>query len=259
MTGWRLLLTRPAAESAALAATLAEAGVYSCSLPLLDIQALAETSEQRMTIDELGRYSALIVVSKPAARLGLQLIERYWPKPPVNQHWFSVGAATAQILDAYLDPHGQRAICPATGDDSEALLALPELQQALATPEPRVLILRGEGGRELLAETLRERGVTVDYLELYRRVLPDYPPGCLLQRVRGERLNALLVSSAQGLEHLQHLAGADWPELARLPLLVPSPRVAELARAAGALHPIDCRGANAAAVLAALRASAPPL
>ncbi|MNG27129.1 Uroporphyrinogen-III synthase [compost metagenome] len=80
----------------------------------------------------------------------------------------------------------------------------------------------------------------------------------MLQTVRGERLNALLVSSAQGFEHLRQLAGAAWPELARLPLLVPSPRVAELARAAGALHPIDCRGASAAAVLAALRASAAP-
>ena len=170
-----------------------------------------------------------------------------------------MGAGTAQVLNDYLEPHGVRVCYPANGDDSEALLALPELQQALATPAPRVLILRGEGGRELLAETLRERGVTVDYLELYRRVLPDYPPAALLQRVRGERLNALLVSSAQGLEHLQQLAGADWAELARLPLLVPSPRVAELARAAGALHPIDCRGASAAAVLAALRASAPPL
>ena len=259
MTGWRLLLTRPAAESAALAATLAEAGVYSSSLPLLEIQALVETAEQRTTVAELEHYSALIVVSKPAARLGLQLLERHWSRPPANQRWFSVGAGTAQVLNDYLEPHGVRVCYPANGDDSEALLALPELQQALAMPAPRVLILRGEGGRELLAETLRERGVTVDYLELYRRVLPDYPPAALLQRVRGERLNALLVSSAQGLEHLQQLAGADWAELARLPLLVPSPRVAELARAAGALHPIDCRGASAAAVLAALRASAPPL
>lgn len=258
MTGWRLLLTRPAAESAALAATLGAAGVYSSSLPLLEIEALAASAEQRTILLALDRYRAVIAVSKPAARLGLELLARYWPQPSANQRWFSVGAGTAQILADYLEPHGLGVSYPRQGDDSETLLALPELRQALAVANPRVLILRGEGGRELLAETLRARGVVVDYLELYRRVLPAYPPGTLLQTVRGERLNALLVSSAQGFEHLQQLAGAAWPELARLPLLVPSPRVAALARAAGALHPIDCRGASAAAVLAALRASAAP-
>ncbi|MBC9252779.1 uroporphyrinogen-III synthase [Pseudomonas alcaligenes] len=258
MTGWRLLLTRPAAENAALSTALAAAGVFSSSLPLLEIEALAPTPEQRALLADLGRYNALIVVSKPAARLGLELIQQVWPQPPAGQCWFSVGAGTAQLLDAYLTPHGLAACYPASGDDSEALLALPQLRQALAGAAPRVLILRGEGGRELLAETLRERGVMVDYLQLYRRVLPSYPADALLQRVRGEQLNALLVSSAQGLEHLCQLAGDAWPELARLPLLVPSPRVAELARAAGARQPIDCRGVHAAAVLTALGASPAP-
>ncbi|MBB2494027.1 uroporphyrinogen-III synthase [Aquipseudomonas ullengensis] len=258
MIGWRLLLTRPAAENAALAATLSDAGVFSNSLPLLETEALAQTPQQRSTILDLPRYCALITVSKPAARLGLALLQRDWPQPPSGPCWFSVGAGTALVLDEYLAPHGQRVSFPAEGDDSEALLGLPALQQALAVANPRVLILRGQGGRELLAETLRARGAQVDYLELYRRVLPDYPADTLLQRVRGERLNAVLVSSAQGLEHLCRLAGAAWPELARLPLLVPSPRVAELARAAGALQVIDCRGASAAAVLAALRASPAP-
>ena len=57
--------------------------------------------------------------------------------------------------------------------------------------------MRGEGGREFLAETLRGRGVQVDFLELYRRSLPDYPPGTLVQVVRSERLNGLVVSSGQ--------------------------------------------------------------
>ena len=118
--------------------------------------------------------------------------------------------------------------------------------------------MRGEGGRELIAETLRQRGVTVDYLELYRRVRPQYPAGTLTRLIEQEHLNALLVSSAQGLDNLCQLAAGAWAELARLPLLVPSPRVAELARAAGARQVIDCRGASAAAVLTALRATPAP-
>lgn len=257
MTGWRLLLTRPAAECEELAAVLAAAGIHSSSLPLLETEALPDTDAQRATLLELDRYQAIIVVSKPAARLALERVGRYWPQVPEQPRWFSVGAATAGVLS----DHGLTVSYPSQGDDSEALLALPELEQALATSAaPRALIMRGEGGRELIAQTLRERGVAVDYLELYRRYCPVYPADALQQRISVERLNALLVSSAQGLQHLQQLAADAWPAVARLPLLVPSPRVATLAREAGALNVIDCRGASAAAVLAALHArAAPPL
>jgi uroporphyrinogen-III synthase len=119
--------------------------------------------------------------------------------------------------------------------------------------------MRGEDGRELLAERLRLLGASVDYLPLYRRKLPQYPPSTLMQRVQAERLNALVVSSGQGFEHLRQLAGDAWPELAQLPLFVPSPRVAELATEAGARTVVNCRGANAAALLAALRAQPGPV
>ncbi len=251
MTGWRLLLTRPAEECEALAATLAEAGVHSSSLPLLAIEPLPESAEQRAMILELDRYCA-VVVSKPAARLGLELLDRYWLQPPFGQAWFSVGGATGAILEAY----GLDVSWPERGDDSEALLALPRLAQALARPDPKVLIMRGEGGREFLAETLRGRGVQVDFLELYRRSLPDYPPGTLVQVVRSERLNGLVVSSGQGLLSLHELAADTWRELCELPLFVPSPRVAEMARQLGAKRIVDCRGAGAAALLAALRETA---
>ncbi len=221
MSGWRLLLTRPDEECAALAASLGEAGVHSSSLPLLAIDPLEETPEQRTLMLDLDRYCAVVVVSKPAARLGLE-----------------------------------RLTYPEQGDDSEALLALPALQDSLRVHDPKVLIMRGEGGREFLAERLRGQGVQVDYLPLYRRRAPDYPAGELLARVRAERLNGLVVSSGQGLQNLYQLAAADWPEIGRLPLFVPSPRVAEMARELGAQRVIDCRGASAPALLAALTSAA---
>lgn len=244
MTGWRVLLTRPAEESAALATVLSDVGIYSSSLPLLDIEPLPITPDQQVVLRDLGRYCAVIVVSKPAARLALQQLDRQWSEMP----WFSVGAATAQVLA----DQGYTVHYPHTGDDSEALLELPALREAIARPDARVLILRGEGGRELLAERLRERGASVDYLELYRRFLPTYDAGELMQRIQLERLNGVVVSSGQGFLHLQALAGADWPEVAQLPLFVPSPRVQEMARAAGAEKVVDCRGASAAALLVAL-------
>ena len=253
MMGWRLLLTRPEDESSALAAVLAEAGVFSSSLPLLAIEPIPLSDSGRALLQRLDQYCAVIVVSKPAARLCLEQLRELWPEPP-EQPWFSVGAATGQILaDA-----GLTVSYPDEGDDSEALLELPALRQALTRPDPQVLIVRGEGGRGLLAERLREQGASVDYLELYRRGLPEYHEGELLAKVEAERLNALMVSSGQSFEHLHRLAGAAWPDLARLPLFVPSPRVAEMARAAGARSVIDCRGASAAALLTALREQSVP-
>ena len=253
MSQWRLLLTRSAEDCAALAQSLAAAGVASSCLPLLEIAPVGLEAQQQALLQGLSSYQAIIVVSKPAARLLLQQLAQARLQPP-GQGWFTVGDATAAVLQGA----GLEVSCPPRGDDSEALLALPALRQAVAVPAPRVLIVRGVGGRELLAERLAEQGASVDYLELYRRCLPAYPAGTLMRRIEAERLNGLVVSSGQGFEHLQQLAGADWPQLAQLPLFVPSPRVAEQARAAGAQQVVDCRGASATALLAAVQRSAAP-
>ena len=105
----------------------------------------------------------------------------------------------------------------------------------------------------MLSARWRDRGFSVVYLPFYRLHLPIYPAFALPQRFEAERLNGLVVSSGQGFQHLRELAGDAWHDLARLPLFVPSPRVAELARDAGALTVVDCRGASASALLAALR------
>lgn len=253
MSSWRLLLTRPAEDCAALAQSLAAAGVDSSCLPLLAIEPVVVDNQQRLLLEGLQGFQAIIVVSKPAARLLLEQLADAGLQPPV-QGWFTVGEATAAVLQGA----GLAVSFPPRGDDSEALLALPALRQAVAMPAPRILIVRGVGGRELLAERLAEQGASVDYLELYRRCLPAYPAGTLMRRIEAERLNGLVVSSGQGFEHLQQMAGADWPQLARLPLFVPSPRVADQARAAGAQQVVDCRGASATALLAAVQRSAAP-
>jgi uroporphyrinogen-III synthase len=244
---WRLLLTRPAEDSAALAGVLAQDGVHSSCLPLLSIEALPLGGEQLERVRQFHRYDLVIVVSKPAARLGVGALPKAQAQAAL---WFAVGAGTAQVLiDQGLNVH-----FPAQGDDSEALLRLPALLAQLDRPAPRVLIMRGEGGREWLAEQLRARGATVDYLELYRRQLPEYPAHTLRERVAVERLNGVVVSSGQGFEHLCQLAGEeDGPLLRRLPLFVPSQRVAEMAIAAGSENVINCGGASALALREALR------
>ncbi|WP_409261233.1 uroporphyrinogen-III synthase [Pseudomonas putida] len=253
MSPWRLLLTRPEEDCAALAQSLAAAGVASSCLPLLAIEPVVLGEAQQQLLTGLSQCQAIIVVSKPAARLLLGRLAEAGLQPPPTR-WFTVGEATAAVLQAA----GLKVTFPTQGDDSEALLALPILREAVAVPTSRVVIVRGVGGRELLAERLAEQGASVEYLELYRRCLPEYPAGTLMRRIQAERLNGLVVSSGQGLEHLQQMAAADWPRVASLPLFVPSLRVAEQARAAGAQQVVDCRGASATALLAAVQRSAAP-
>ncbi|WP_205341164.1 uroporphyrinogen-III synthase [Denitrificimonas caeni] len=254
MKQWRVLITRPTADSAVLAALLAEQQIYSSSLPLLEIEALLETPAQRSQILNLDRYCAVIVVSKPAAILGLQRVDQYWPQPLAEQHWFSVGAGTGRILADY----GLSVSWPEQGDDSEALLALPKFLEITSIEDARVLIMRADVGRDFLAEQLKQRGVQVDFLPLYRRSLPVYPTDTLVTRIQQQQLNGLVVSSEQGLRHLIELAGDAWSTLASLALFVPSPRVAHIAQELGAQHVIDCRGASNQALLKALTAHAVP-
>lgn len=247
MPSWRLLLTRPADESAVLAQQLAIAGIYTASLPLLAIEPLPESPALQAALLELHRYQALIVVSKPAARLVLAQLNKLGLSIPL-QNWFAIGSATRAILEN----HGLKVHCALGEETSEALLALPALAAVLSGPNASALIIRGEGGRGLLGEHLRQRHVQVDYLKLYRRVTPEYPHAALANRVHAERLNGLMVSSGQGFQRLHELAANDWPRLASLPMFVPSQRVAEMAEAAGASRVVNCQGASAPALLAAL-------
>jgi len=253
VSGWRLLLTRPEEESRALIARFADAGIFASSMPLLEIEPIVVDEIEAEKLARLHTYCAVIVVSKSAARFALPLID---PRNPLfaEQPWFSVGAGTGTLLRE----RGLAASWPLDGEDSEALLEMPALRKAIRQPGAKVLILRGEGGRELLADQLQRRGIEVDYLQLYRRRLPAYVSGALHERIQGERLNGIVVSSGQGFEHLRLLAGDAWPAIAPLALFVPGARVAQMARAAGAQHVVECRGANGAAVLTLLRSSPAP-
>lgn len=253
MNTWRLLITRPAVDNQLLAAQLQQLGVFSFGLPLLDMRALEETPAQRSLMLNLDRYSSIVVVSKPAARYALERLDTYWPQPPSRPQWFSVGAATGQILKEY----GLPVSWPEQGDDSEALLALAAFQDSLKQPNPRALIMRADVGRDFLSQQILDKGVPVDFLSLYERFLPEYPTNLLLESIQQNQLNGLVVSSEQGLKHLLELADIDWSKLARLPLFTPSPRVAQTARDLGATYVIDCQGASNDALIKALQQHRP--
>ncbi len=240
------LVTRPAGQADDLLAGLRAQGFATLHWPMLAIEPidpLPGATRQRLL--DLDRYDHLLFVSANAALIGLQCIDDYWPQRPAQQQYWAVGASTARTLAA----QGIRAGHPENDMSSEGLLAMDGLAQLEGQ---RVAIIKGEGGRELLAKSLRERGATVDSIELYRRGPVAYDPASCRERIgRGGPL-LILVSSGEGLEHLTRLLHPhEHTNLADATLVVPSPRVAEQARQLGWLHVERAENASDSAMLSA--------
>jgi uroporphyrinogen-III synthase len=118
-------------------------------------------------------------------------------------------------------------IAPTERFDSEALLALPELQNVSGW---RVAILRGDSGRELLGDTLNARGAQVEYITCYQRSKPNLEGGALL----AAEPDAITVTSSEALGYLwQMLEQPVRTRLAAIPLFVPHARILTLARQQG--------------------------
>ncbi|MBE0623074.1 MAG: uroporphyrinogen-III synthase, partial [Burkholderiales bacterium] len=151
-----------------------------------------------------------------------------------------------------LERHGYTGIiAPAERFDSEGLLDLPELKEMAGK---RVVIFRGEGGRELLGETLAARGATVEYAECYRRGRPNADPAPLLDLCARGELAAFTVTSSEGLANLRDMLGeAGLQCLKGTPLFAPHERIAAAARALG-VHTVVLTGPGDEGLVAAMAA-----
>ncbi len=218
LAGLGVLVTRPAHQAEPLCRLIEAAGGRAIRLPLLAIEPL------RAAPLNWGDYDLAIFVSRNAVERAAEA----YPPPPAGLDLAAVGKGSAATLEQCW---GRTPLRPEAGFDSEALLAHPVLRQVAGR---RILILRGEGGRELLAEALRGRGAEVEYLELYRRVMPPLDGRIALDAAEAGELHLLIITSGQALEHLAALYGGKVPPaLTALPLLVVSERLASQARAAG--------------------------
>jgi uroporphyrinogen-III synthase len=123
------------------------------------------------------------------------------------------------------------AISPPLRFDSETLLELPEL---IDVHGKRVIIFRGDGGRELLGDTLKARGATIDYVTCYRRARPQLDPAPLLKLWEQGQLDAVTLTSSEGLRNFHDMIGRlgqAW--LKKTPAFVPHVRIAGQAQALG--------------------------
>ena len=228
LRGVGVLVTRPPEQAAALLESLDRLGARALSFPALAILPPRDSSALDRVIAGLDDCRLAIFISPSAARQGVTAVRarRAWPH---GLSLAAIGKGTAQALHAL---GLEQVLAPASGADSEHLLVLPELQRVAGQ---RIVIFRGEGGRETLAETLRARGALVSYAECYRRGLPEQAdPAPILAAFRAGGIHAVTAYSSETLDNLFQLLGETGAAyLRRTPLFVPHARIAAHARSLG--------------------------
>ena len=248
LRGVRVLVTRPAHQAETLAREIEAAGGEAVRLPAIEIAPPANPAALHAVLDRLPDFAYAIFISPNAVRQSLpHLRARGLP------HGLRLAAVGQGTLRALGEEGFTQVLAPAERFDSEALL---ELLPPAAVAGKDILIVRGEGGRERLGESLGARGARVAYAECYRRRPPRQPDAAALARLRQGEIDILVITSAEGARNLRDLAGeSGQARLLATPVVVVSERQARACRELG-FHAELCVAAQAsdASILATLRA-----
>ena len=225
------MVTRTEPGASVQAEALRAAGFEARICPLLCVECCDLHRSSARTPD------IVLFMSVHAVRCGLNDVRNLLDAA----RCFAVGGATADALRA----QGIEANVPKAGDTTEGLLALPELQEL---SDCHAIIVRGEGGREKLAEELDARGAQVECLNVYRRVR-NRSRMMDLQNVLQDA-DTVVIGSGDGARALSDLVAKD--RRGGLHLIVPSERVAQLVLDLGFAEPSISDGASDEAVISCL-------
>ena len=221
-----VLITRPLGQGEALKERLEAKGAQVLHFPSIEIQPAPRSADRDRCLERLDSYHYAIFISPNAVDYAADILDLAALPPKLKVA--AIGPGTARALTE----RGRKPdMLPRDGANSEALLRLKALN---SVDGKRILIVRGQGGRELLAETLEERGADVDYLEVYRRVAPRLDHGEIAQWFRQGRVDAIAVTSREALLNLERMLSPSLtPYFKSAQLLVSSPRMVRLATALG--------------------------
>lgn len=250
LAGLRVLVTRPAGRETELCSALEAAGAAVFRLPLMQVKPLNSAEQQSIIqvgetlIEQLDSYSAVIFISVNAVEYGLKTLAERWPSWPDTAQVYAIGKATA----AALRERDIAVQCSSDTMDSEGLLAVEPLQ---AIDGQRVLIIRGVGGRALLAERLAARGAKVEYLECYQRMAPDLREEAVAALIADNDINVVCLNSGETVDNFYALQGLQGSE--KFNLLLPSARVVAIARQYNYKNIVQADNAGTEASVAALQ------
>ncbi|MGB8337994.1 MAG: uroporphyrinogen-III synthase [Burkholderiales bacterium] len=247
LRGLGLLITRPAGQAGRLAQMIQGAGGEALLYPTIEIVDTDNPRAAQLLLASLKNFDRAIFVSANAVEKAFLLLSSSasWPQELPAA---AIGMATA---DALCERGIKNILTPQAGFDSEALLELPEFQSVINS---RIVIFRGQGGRDTLKQTLTARGATVTYCECYRRLRPNIAEDKLVVWLKQKKIHAINVMSSESLSNLLQMAGDAAPALKSISLVTHHPRVAQAAKDAGFTQVITSLPGNTAlmAVLEAL-------
>jgi len=222
LNGACVLVTRPEHQAENLSRLIEQRGGIAVRFPTLEIVS-RDDDRIKSTLANLDGFRWVVFISANAVNFALKANSGKIPRTK-SVRFAAVGQATAQAMKMAGLPVD---LVPEYGYNSEALLEMPQLQQVEGQ---NCLIVRGEGGREQLATTLRSRGAEVDYLEVYKRIIPRMDSSPVVELLAQHRLDVITVTSAEALQNLSLMLGEKNNKLLSLiPLVVVSDRIRCLA------------------------------
>ena len=240
----KVLLTRPAGRNHTMADALSKLGIDHIVTPLLDVSATPYVIEN---ITQHLHAATFIFISTNAVTFAQSQLEQCQLAWPENANYFAVGQATFEALKA-LGIKPQQA--PEECQQTEGLLTLAPLRQL---KNQKVVIVRGVGGRETLAEQLLLRGAKVHYWETYQRGLPQLVSHTVCHDWQAFGIDTIVVTSGEILENLIEVVPKElFAWLRACHIIVPSIRVEAQAKACGMANITNASAANSQAILAAL-------
>lgn len=227
LAGKSILITRPLHQAGGLATWVRELGGEPWLFPVLEISDSENKQPLLDLIARLDEFDLAVFVSPNAVEKVIPLVQvsHSWPRHVLVA---TVGKGSARVLERYGITN---VILPEEGSDSEALLRMPQFQVMQGR---HVVIFRGNDGRRLLGDTLRERGASVEYIECYRRHKPEADPLPLLKHWRDGGIQAVIISSSEGLDNLFDMIGETGQQLLKAtPMFTAHERIERKARELG--------------------------
>jgi uroporphyrinogen-III synthase len=223
LAGRGVVVTRPAHQAANLAALLRESGAHPILFPVIDIADVDDQAPLLALIDRLDHFDRAIFVSPNAVYKAMTLISAR-RELPRGLTYAAVGSGSVHELRKF----GITDVIAPARFDSEALLALPAMTDVAGK---RILIFRGVGGREVLGDALTARGAQVEYAECYRRLRANSDPAPLFAAWDAHALDAITVTSSEGVMNLYAMIGArEGLRLIETPLFAPHARITRTAQ-----------------------------
>ena len=227
LTGVNILVTRPAHQSAFLADGIRAAGGNPILFPVLEIIDVKDLNPLINLINRLDEFDWAIFVSPNAVNKAMSLIVKQRSLPP-HLKIAAVGKGSADTLKYY---GVNKVLVPTEHFDSEALLKREELQHMT---DKHVVIFRGNGGRQLLGDTLIWRGAILEYAECYQREKPNVDTTSLLTAWSQGEIHAVIITSSEGLHNLFDIIGKLGQQLLKLtPVFTVHERIVQTAKNLG--------------------------